>query len=94
MTQTREVRGRSTTIFNDGKMQRVIYHQTAVVSWDEKQIILDTGGFQTATTKLRKNQAANQFALGYSVMQDNFEWFVTYKGEQIPFPGPNLTLKR
>lgn len=91
MTQTREVRGRSTAIFtDDAGLTNVVYHRTAVVKFDAKRVVLNSGGYRTVTTKLRMNQAANQFALGYGVSQRDFEWFVsrwTPEGwrDEVPF---------
>lgn len=57
---------------------RVIYHSTAVVTVEpDGTIILDTGGWRTNTTKLRMNQASQQFNLGYSVYQKDHRWFVS-----------------
>ncbi len=76
MSQTQRVRGRATTIFSDEDGTHVIYHQTAVVSFNAKRITLRTGGWRTVTTKTRMNQAANQFRLGFSVYQKDREWYV------------------
>lgn len=95
MAQQSEVRGRSTAIFTDENgMTNIIYHRTAVVSFDAEKIILNTGGYRTATTKTRMNQAANQFRLGFQVFQKDFDWYVIFKGEKIPFNDDRLTLKR
>tara|TARA_R110000824_G_C15029266_1_gene659182 strand:+ start:304 stop:615 length:312 start_codon:yes stop_codon:yes gene_type:complete len=63
----------------------VRYWDTAIVRFNESHTILNTGGYDTATTKLRMNQASNQFNLGYRVYQKNFNWFVEYEGKTIPF---------
>ena len=49
------------------------------------EIVLNSGGYRTATTKLAMNQASNQFKMGFRVFQDAGDWFVTYKGKTIPF---------
>lgn len=96
MAQTQEVRGVATTVYHDehDDMMKVIYHGTVVVAWDNTNIILNTGGWFTATTKNRMNQASNQYRLGYGVYQKAGEWFVDFKGETIKFEGHNLTLVR
>lgn len=66
-------------------MTKVVYHKTPVVAWDTKRIVLRSGGWMTVTTKLRMNQASNQFGLGYSVWQKDFAWFVGYQGCTLPF---------
>lgn len=77
MGQTSRVQGRATTVSRTrtGSMQ-VIYHSTVVIEWGDKNIILNSGGWKTLTTKTRMNQAMNQYGLGYSVFQKDFEWHV------------------
>jgi len=75
-------------------MIEVWYHNTQVVRVTDKEITLNTGGWSTVTTKLRMNQAANEYGLGYKVFQKDYAWFVTYKGETIPFKEYSLKLKR
>jgi hypothetical protein len=59
----------------------VTYVNTKIVSWDgSKNITLNSGGWQTVTTKRKMVQAANQFGLGYSVYQHKGEWFVCVFG--------------
>ena len=63
----------------------VRYHNTDVVSFNDEEFILRTGGWYTKTTKDRMNQASNQFGLGYRVFQKTFEWFVEYQDKVVPF---------
>jgi len=72
----------------------VVYHNTEVVKATPKTITLDTGGWFTATTKTRMNQASNQYNLGYYVFQKNYDWFVKYKGRTIPFKKDVVRLRR
>lgn len=74
-----------TTVVTHGGKTTVTYHSTPVVIFDGKTIELNSGGWQTATTKSRMNQTANQFDLGFTVSQRDFSWYVTYKGEELPF---------
>ena len=46
-----------------------IYPQTG-------EIVLDTCGWESVTTKTRMNQAANQFGLPYRVYQKDYVWYV------------------
>lgn len=69
---------------------RVIYHGTEVVKYDFNNglLVLDTGGWFTNTTKARMNQASNQYDLGFTVYQKDYNWFVEFDtGEVIPFNG-------
>lgn len=72
----------------------VIYHQTTVVKVDHHGITLNTGGWKTVTTKVRMNQASNQFNLGYSVFQHKGEWYVTWKGQIFPFFDNDIILPK
>lgn len=85
MTQTNQARGRSTAIITEAGITKVIYHKTVVVAFDATRIILSSGGYETVTTKRRMNQASNQSGLGYSVSQENYKWYVRYKGRKIAF---------
>ena len=72
----------------------VRYHSTDVVRFNTAEIILNTGGWFTNTTKTRMNQASNQFNLGYRVWQKDFIWYVSYGGKDYEFDGDAITLKR
>jgi hypothetical protein len=85
MTQLTKVGRVATTVANDGKYTIVTYHQTQVVKWNWNKIILDSGGWETQTTKNRMNQASNQYGLGYQVFQHDFTWYVDYKGQTLEF---------
>lgn len=81
----------------------VKYHNTVVVKFDYEKIILDNGGYMTATTKRRMNQAAETFRLGYKVRQIKGDWYVELlgvkaalsldKNEVIPFEN-GMIIKR
>ena len=70
----------------------VVFHTTEIVNVSKGIVTLKTGGWMTATTKTRMNQAANQYGLGYSVWQKKGEWFVSYKGETLSFTGGMIQL--
>jgi len=80
MSQTHKVGKTATTVtrYFTGELS-VVYHRTEVVhvSGDGSIITLNNGGWRTNTTKLRMNQAANQYGLGYQVYQKDFSWFVS-----------------
>ena len=71
----------------------VRYWNTDIVKFNNERIILNTGGWSTATTKRRMNQTSEQFNLGYQVYQKNYNWFVEYQGKTIPFNMQRLTLR-
>lgn len=87
MSQTHTIGKHATTVGRDvdGTI-RVTYHWTNVVTVNpDGSIILDSGGYRSATTKTRMNQASNQLHLAFAVFQKDFDWFVGYKGETLPF---------
>lgn len=85
MAQQWKVSGVATSIRDEGGRMVIRYHNTDVVAFDSNEIVLDSGGWQTNTTKTRMNQASNQFNLGYNVYQKAGRWFVKYNGKDIPF---------
>lgn len=73
---------------------RVVYHHTAVVTVEPSgRVILDHGGWMTATTKVRMNQASNQLGLGFTVWQKKGKWFVAIDGQEIPFDHTPLVVR-
>lgn len=85
MSQQHKVGTHETTIASDVTHTVITYHRTQVVRYNSQEIILNSGGWRTSTTKTRMNQASNQFNLEYYVFQRDYEWFVDYQGEEIPF---------
>ena len=87
-----------TAIYNDGDgFTRVVYHNTAVFKIKQHDdgtaaIILNSGGWKTATTKKRINQAAKAFNVPLYVKQEAFEWFVVANGDVFPFVDGNKLL--
>jgi hypothetical protein len=94
MPQQWKVSGVATSIQTENGLTKIVYHNTPVVSFNAKVIILNTGGWQTNTTKTRMNQTSHQFDLGFSVYQKDYYWFVEFKGETLKFSGNILELKR
>ena len=85
---------KTTRSTNDQGQRTIRYHDIDVVAWDHQVIILRTDGFTTRTTKLRMNQAAAEYGLGYHVWQKDFKWYVDYEGETFDFNGLSLELTR
>ena len=82
MAQTATIGTHRTSIRTDDNVTRVKYHYTNVVTFDDSEIQLQSGGHHTATTKRRMNQTSSQFPLGYKVSQRNYQWYITYKGSE------------
>lgn len=94
MAQQYKLGTKATKIFVKGSSTCVKYHNTVVVKFTRKTITLNTGGWKTATTKTRMNQASNSFRLGFNVFSKSGKWFVKYRGRFLAFKGNTLTLKR
>ena len=85
----------ATAVCTVDKVTHVTYHNTAVVSFDADKVTLRTGGWRTATTKMRMNQAANQYGLGFTVSQKDYDWTVNCSdGRKLRFDGNELTFDR
>ncbi len=94
MAQTHQVSGTATSVFQERNDTCVKYHSTIVVRFNSKRITLDSGYHRSATTKLRMNQASNEYGLGYQVFQKDFEWFVVqFNGKTREFKD-GMILKR
>lgn len=84
--QLHTFRGKNRYIDVDVDGVRYIYHGTTIVMiYVNGHIRLDSGNFRSPTTKNAMNQAANQDNLGFQVVADGGEWFVVWKGKQLPF---------
>ena len=71
----------NTYLIDDSK---IILHDTIILEQDKNNIILNSGGYETATTKNRINA---YLPSRYILRQVNFEWYI-YDGKtekQIPF---------
>lgn len=92
MVQMQKVSGVATKVIRQPGLLIVRYHSTDVVIVDRGEITLNTGGWKTATTKNRMNQAAAEFRLNYRVYQMNGNWYVLWNGVEYPFTGDSITL--
>ena len=94
MANYNKIGKRATKVIHEGNQTVIQYHRTPVVTFNDNFITLNTGGWFTVTTKARMNQASNQFNLGYHVYQENFKWFVDFRGSILPFIAHQLRLTR
>lgn len=83
-----------TTVTTEGNQIAIRYHNTNVVKFSPNWIVLDSGGFRSATTKKRMNQTSQVYNLGYKVFQKNYNWFVDYQGKTIEYDNNQLILER
>ena len=84
---------KTVVLAEDGKT-KVVYYDTAIVTFDKDAIILDTGGWWTRSTKARMNQASRQFDLGYQVHQVLNSWVITFRRESHSFDTERVRLDR
>ena len=94
MTRLDVIGKHKTKVYKEGGYTRIKYHFTDVVTFNDSVINLDTGGWESVTTKARMNQAGQQYNLNFSVYQRNYKWFVDFKGETIEFKNGMATLIR
>ena len=66
-----------TSVINDNSVLMVCYHSTPVVKITDDKIILNSGGWETPTTKDRMNATAYENNLPYRVYQKDYIWYVT-----------------
>lgn len=85
MSQQHRISKNNTSMIHDGSTTHVILHSTRIVTITPYTITLNSGGYQTATTKTRMNQVSNEMRLGYQVYQKDHEWFVAWQGETLAF---------
>ena len=88
MARTNKVGEHKTAIYQSDGYTCIRYHSTEVVKFNDNEIILNSGGWQTKTTKLRMNQASCEFGLYFNVTtfgRFNDEWFVEYRGKKYSF---------
>lgn len=89
----------ATTIKRRGDWTAIKFHDTEIVRFNEEVIKLDSGGWQTVTTKRRMNQASSRFLLSFGVYQTRGDWFISFMdadynhGDPIPFYD-GITLSR
>ena len=68
--------GTKIEVDDDGTIN-VYYHDTVILKKsNDGNVVLNTGGWNTTTTKRRMNQASELYDLGFSVYQRDHEWYV------------------
>ena len=65
----------------------VVLYNTAIATYDHnlKAVKLNSGGYQTVTTKSRLNAILEEVKFGAYVFQKNFNWFISYNNEVKSF---------
>lgn len=78
-----------TTVSTIGDFLTCIYVATPIVRYragDNPSLVLDSGGYETVTTKKKMNQFSHQYDNGlYGVYQKKRVWYVQFKGHEYTF---------
>lgn len=85
---TNKIGKHKTTVKREGDMVTVRYWHTDVVTANllTGEVTLNTGGWQSVTTKARMNQTSAEYNMGFSVYQKDWQLFVRKSdGTEIPF---------
>ena len=81
-----------------GEWTIVTLHNTDIVKFKHHasgflaQILLDTGGWNTVTTRRRMNEVSQAYGLGFRVYQKNHKLYVAYKGNDYEFDEGKFTI--
>jgi hypothetical protein len=75
------------TVYHDGLgFYQIVLHRTAVFTkYNDGSMELNSGGWQTNTTKTAMNRAFDLFGVNGRIWQKNFEWKLTYEGVTTNF---------
>ena len=65
----------------------VVLHRTAIATYDHNTsaLKLNTGGWQSVTTKSRLNAILQGLISGASVFQRQFDWYLSYNNQTVDF---------
>jgi hypothetical protein len=76
----------NTQVINYSNCSDVFLHNNLIARIGETWIELFDGGVQSATTKSRLNAILSAYGCENEyVFQKNFQWFLNYNGNPIPF---------
>ena len=76
----------NTEVISCTNVSDVYLHGHLIARIGETWIELFDGGYQTNTTRSRLNAILSAFGMdGERVFAKNFDWFVNYNGQPIPF---------
>ena len=65
----------------------VVLHRTAIAVYDHntQALKLNTGGWQSVTTKSRLNAILSELIAGARVFQKQFDWYLSYNNQTVDF---------
>lgn len=93
MTHVALGRKKATSLYSENDFMIVQLYNTKIIKWNDSEIVLNSGGWRTNTTKARINQASWENNLGISVSQVDSNWYVYRGSEVIPF-SDGMTISR
>jgi hypothetical protein len=73
----------NTTVITQGEITEVLLHGNKIAEFYGGTLQIFDGGWQSKTTKSRLNAILQP--LGWGIFQKDYEWFVNYNGENVPF---------
>lgn len=76
-----------TVIYTDTEGMTVFSVQdTPLVSYNDRRVLISTGGRKNLTTRRRLNKASKVFDLGYNIVRLGEDWFARLpNGHHVPF---------
>jgi len=84
---------RNTNVFDEGNGKSVVLYSTVIYDHDRSDgtITLHHDGHTTATTKRRMNECLRAGDWPWSVVQEDYEWFIVddRTGERVEFNDPH-----
>lgn len=85
---------KTTISYSENKdFMTITYHATPIVRVNDKEIILNFGGYDTVTTRRKMNQASQQFGLGYSVFREKGKTYIAYKHHKTEYNGSMIIIE-
>ena len=94
MSAPEEIKHKTTVQQCDDGWTEIVYYKTAIVRFNNETIVLNTGGYKTATTQSRMNFVSRKFNLGYLVRRPKQNWTVEYEGQTVAFDTAAVRLNR
>ena len=72
---------------NNTNCSTIVLHSTAIAVYDHntQAVKLNTGGWQSNTTKSRLNAILSEVKYGCSVFQKQWNWYVSFRGQTQDF---------
>ena len=66
-------------------VMQVQYYETNIVEFNDKKIVLNTGGHNTLSTLRHMNEASKHYKLGFEISCTKSIWEIKYKGNILPY---------